>query len=271
MSFRVVVTAREVPNEPTTGHIGIAAVTAEGAALVYRRICATSGQRLGEHHHPEITLHTHSFAKHVYAGPDRTAVWAQLMLASATKLHSAGAHFMICPSNTPHEVYDRVSDQLPLPWLHIAAVVRDHAQALALRRLLLLGTRHTVESTFYDGQFLGSGIALRRPAAAESVKIHDIVRDELVHGVVTLDSRDYVWSVIQRHLADGVDGVILGCTELPLLVSDPPDFLCPPILDSATLLADAAVDRALQATAYRYLKDPLSRFPPAPPSAPIAT
>ena len=168
------------------------------------------------------------------------------MLASATKLHSAGADFMICPSNTAHEVYDRVSDQLPLPWLHIAAVVRDRAQALALRRLLLLGTRHTIESTFYDAQFRGSAIALRRPDTAESVKIHDIIHDELVHGVVTLDSRDYIRSVIQRHLADGVDGVVLGCTELPLLVSDPPDFPCPPILDSATLLADAAVDRALQ-------------------------
>jgi aspartate racemase len=227
-------------------HIGIAAVTAEGAALVYRRICATAGQRLGEYHHPEITLHTHSFAKHVYAGTDRLASWAQLMLVSATKLRNAGADFMICPSNTPHEVYERVSDALPLPWLHIATVVRDHAQALSLHRLLLLGTRYTIESTFYDTQILGSGIELSRPATKESAKIDDIIHDELVHGVVTSNARDYVGSVIQRHADKGVDGVILGCTELPLLIDDALTNRSPALLDSAILLADAAVGRALR-------------------------
>jgi aspartate racemase len=240
-------TPHGVVNAPTLGHIGIAAVTAEGAALVYRRICATAGQRLGEYRHPEITLHTHSFAKHVFAGPDRLVRWAQLMLVSASKLHNSGADFMICPSNSPHEVYDRVSDELPLPWLHIAAVVRHHAQALSLHRLLLLGTRYTIESSFYDSQILGSGIELRRPATSESAKIDDIIRDELVHGVVTSNARDYVGRVIQGHAHDGVDGVILGCTELSLLIDDALINRSPVLLDSAILLADAAVDRAVGA------------------------
>lgn len=134
-------------------HIGIAGVTAEGAALVFQEICRMSERAIGLHQNPEITLHMFSFAEHVNAGPDRLDTWARLLEASAAKLHATGADFMICPSNTPHEVYDRVAPRLPIPWINIAHAVRGDADARALRRPLLLGTRYTAASGVYDRAF----------------------------------------------------------------------------------------------------------------------
>ena len=138
-------------------HIGIAAVTAEGAALVYRQICALADKRLGGHRHPEITLHSFLLAEHVNVGADRHDKWADLLTRSIAKLHASGADFVICPSNTPHEVYARVAPRLPVPWLHIAQAVRREAQGRGLKRLLLLGTRFTLQSRLYDDLFEGSG------------------------------------------------------------------------------------------------------------------
>src|SRR5690606_37034243 len=141
-------------------HIGIAAVTAEGAALAYRRICAQAAQRLGDYQHPEITLHTFSLAEHVNVGEGRRQKWAELMRRSIDKLYAAGADFVSCPSNTPHDAYALVAPGLPVPWLHIADAVRREAVRRGVCRPLLLGTRFTLQSRVYDDVFDGSGIAL---------------------------------------------------------------------------------------------------------------
>ena len=131
-------------------HIGIAALTAEGAAIVYRHICEASMRRFGEHRHPEISLHSFSLSEHLNVGSDRREKWGMLIKASASKLRASGADFMICPSNTPHDVYDDVASSLPIPWLHIVQPIRRKAEAAKAKQLLLLGTRFTLESDFYD-------------------------------------------------------------------------------------------------------------------------
>ena len=228
-------------------HIGIAAITAEGAALVYRQICHAASQRLGEHHHPEISLHTFSLSEHLHAGSDRKERWSSLIMASAQKLQASGADFMICPSNTPHDVYDDVVNQLPIPWLHIVKPVRQAAQVAKAKQLLLLGTRFTLESDFYDNQFRGSNIELVRTDGQETASVHDIINRELIKGVVTPTSQQYFSRVISKYASMGVDGVILGCTELPLIINGSMTKLA--LFDSATLLADAALDRAINASA----------------------
>lgn len=226
-------------------HIGIAAVTAEGAALVYRQICALAAQQLGGHRHPEITLHSFSLSEHVEAGdgPQRQARWADLMRRSAAKLCAAGADFIICPSNTPHDVYAQVAPQLPVPWLHIAQAVRRVAQASGARHALLLGTRFTIASDLYDRSFDGSGIALLRPEDEEVRRMHQIILDELVPGRASAASRAWFGQLIGAYAARGADSVILGCTELPLAIDAGTSGL--PVLDSTAALAQWAVEQAI--------------------------
>lgn len=225
-------------------HIGIAAVTAEGAALAYRRICANAAERLGRYRHPEISLHSFSFSEHIEAGPRPHEKWADLLLASAEKLHASGADFMICPSNTPHEVYDQVSTKLPFPWLHIAEATRELAARQGMQRLLLLGTRFTLEGSVYDhGAFADNGVELVLPKEAEIRRVHEIITEELIQGEVREQTRAYLGDLTARYADKGVDGAMLGCTELPLAI----DFInCRlPLVDSVVALADAAVDFAI--------------------------
>ena len=225
-------------------HIGIAAVTAEGAALVYRRICSFSTTRLGKHCHPEISLHSFSFSEHVNAGPNRQEKWAELIAQSAMKLHRSGADFMICPSNTPHDVYSIVEPLLPFPWLHIASSVRRMAESKNINRVLLLGTRFTIEGDVYDKEFSGSGIELMRPDNDEAIQIHQYITAELVSGYVSNQSKQFFLQLLKKYALEGAGGVILGCTELPLVVTKENSYL--PVLDSTIALADAAVEYAIE-------------------------
>lgn len=225
-------------------HIGIVGCSAEGAALCYRTICADASAQLGGHAHPEVSLHTPSLADYVQCleRGDRDGV-ADLMLASADKLARAGADFLICPDNTIHQAFERMLPRSPLPWLHIADVVADAAQARGYRRLGLTGTRWLVESEVYPGKLAARGIEAVRPDAVQCQEMGRRIMDELVHGVFRPESVAYFQSVIADLKAQGCDAVVLGCTEIPLIISDSNSPL--PTLDSTRLLARAAVRYAL--------------------------
>ena len=225
-------------------HIGIVACSAEGAALCYRTICIEGAQVLGKHDHPEVSMHTHSLADYMKC-VDRND-WngvGELMLSSAQKLAAAGAHFLICPDNTIHQAMPHVEPRSPLPWLHIAAVVAESAAGRGFRRLGLTGTRPLVESDIYPQQLIARGIEYVRPSATERDAINRIIFDELVNGVFTPEAVTSFEDVIERMKGDGCDAVILGCTEIPLIMSDANSPL--PTLDSTRLLARAAVRRAV--------------------------
>jgi aspartate racemase len=225
-------------------HIGIVGCSAEGAALCYRTLCAKGAQVLGPHEHPEVTMHTHSLAAYVecIARQDWEGV-ADLMLDSAGKLKSAGADFLICPDNTIHQAMNLVTPRSPLPWLHIAEVVADEAAEYGFRRLGLLGTRWLVESDVYPQKLAAHGIACLRPADDERMEINRIIMDELVYGVSRPESVTYHQLVIRRMKDEGCDAVVLGCTEIPLIISNKNSPL--PTLDSTRLLAWAALKRAV--------------------------
>jgi len=225
-------------------HIGIAACSAEGAALCYRTICVEGTQFLGPHAHPEVSMHTPSLADYmscIYRG-DWQGV-GEVMLASANKLAKIGADFLICPDNTMHQALPYVEPRSPLPWLHIAAVVADEAAARDLRRLGLLGTRWLVESEVYPEKLAARGLEYVRPDPTERDEINRIIMDELVCGVFRSEAIAYLQRVIGRMKHAGCDAVILGCTELPLIMNDTNSPL--PTLDSTRLLARAALRRAV--------------------------
>lgn len=226
-------------------HIGIVGCSAEGAALCYRTICVEGAALLGAHAHPEISMHTHSLAAYV-ACLDR-GDWpgvGELMLSSATKLAEIGADFLICPDNTIHQALPLIDPRSPLPWLHIAEVVAAEAEARGFRRLGLTGTRWLVESGIYPDKLAARGLAHLRPSAAERDEINRIIMDELVCGVFTPEAVACFQRVIGRMKDAGCDAVVLGCTEIPLIMSDANSPL--PTLDSTRLLARAALRRAVR-------------------------
>ncbi len=229
-------------------HIGIVACSAEGAALCYRTLCVEGAQRLGPHTHPEVSLHGHSLAdymKCIYRG-DWQGV-GELMLSSADKLAQIGADFLICPDNTIHQALSYVAPRSPLPWLHIADSVAAEAVARGFRRLALTGTRWLVQSEIYPEKLTARGVECVRPNPAEREEINRIIMDELVYGAFKPEAVSYFQQVVGRMKGEGCDAVILGCTEIPLLIND---SNCPlPTLDSTRLLARAALHRAVQGAA----------------------
>jgi aspartate racemase len=218
--------------------IGIVACSAEGASLCYRTVCAESAQLLGPHAHPEVAMHSHSLADYVVCldRGDWVGV-AELMLDSAHKLAAIGAELLICPDNTIHQAMSHVLPRSPRPWLHIAEVVAAEAAAHGYRRLGLTGTRWLVDSTVYPASCV-------RPSAAERDEVHRIIMDELVNGVFRPESVAVLQRLIERFRHAGCDAVVLGCTEIPLIISDANSSL--PTLDSTRLLARAAFRAAVR-------------------------
>ena len=227
-------------------HIGIVGCSAEGAALCYRTICEEGAHALGAYAHPEVTLHTPSLARYVAClnAGDLAGV-AELMLASAHKLAAAGADFLICPDNTIHQAFELMAPRSPLPWLHIAEEVASEAEARGFQRVGLTGTRWLVDSAVYPDRLAARGIACVRPGEDERSEINRIIMEELVPGVVKADSVARFLSILGGLQEQGCDAVILGCTEIPLIISDANSPL--PTLDSTRLLARAALRRALAA------------------------
>jgi len=229
-------------------HIGIVACSAEGAALCYRTVCLEGPQYLGALEHPEVSMHTHSFA--AYMRCIERADWpgvAQLMLSSAQKLARAGAEILICPDNTIHQALPWVLRRSPLPWLHIAEVVAAHAVERGFHRLGLTGTRYLVDSEVYPEKLAAHGLQYLRPNPAERAEVNRIIFEELVAGVFTEKAVACFQRVMGRMKDEGCDAVVLGCTEIPLIMNDGNSPL--PTLDSTRLLARAALQRAARGTA----------------------
>jgi len=226
-------------------HIGIVACSAEGAALCYRTISVIGAQTLGRHDHPEVSLHSFSLAQYMKAiDANDWAGVAELMLASADKLAKAGADFLICPDNTLHQAFDLVEHRSPRPWLHIAREVATEAKRGRHRRLAVLGTRYLMEGPVYRETLKAAGIEHRVPGPEQRQRINQIIFDELVNGQILPRSLAYYSEVIRALKDEGCDAVVLGCTEIPLLVT--PESSPLPTLDSTRLLARAAVRKAIE-------------------------
>lgn len=225
-------------------HIGIVACSAEGASLCYRTLCAEGAARLGPHAHPEISMHSFSLADYVdcLERGDLQGV-AGLMLTSAQKLAAIGADFLICPDNTIHQALAFVEPRSPRPWLHIAEAVASEASRRGFSRVGLTGTRWLVDSAVYPEKLAAQGIALVGSDADARLETHRIIMDELVYGSFRPESLTILQKIVSRMKTDECEAVILGCTELPLMLDDTNSPL--PVLDSTRLLARAALERAI--------------------------
>lgn len=226
-------------------HIGIVAVSYEGAALCYQTICAEAAAVMGEHNHPEITMHCFALADYVALASKQD--WegvAGLLLKSVEKVARAGADFAICPANTPHEAFDFVIPRSPIPWLHIVEVVADVAASQAMSKLGILGTKFLMEGKVYQGVMSRRGIEAVIPEAEQRQRINTFIFDELVKGKLVSSTKEYFRDVVMKLARGGCDGVVMGCTEIPLILNQQDVEV--PLLDSTRLLAKAAVKEALR-------------------------
>ena len=226
-------------------HLGIVGVSAEGAALCYRTVCVEGAELFGRHGHPEVTLHTYSLADYMrHIDADDWHAVGDMVLASVAHLQRSGAELVICPDNTVHQAFAHVEPRSPLPWLDIAEVVADEAAGRGFRCLALLGTRWLVDSEVYPEKLAARGLSYLRPDEAEREEINRIIMDELVYGIFKPEAVAYHRRVIGRMKDEGSDAVVLGCTEIPLIMNDANSPL--PTLDSTRLLARAALRRAVR-------------------------
>lgn len=226
-------------------HIGIVAGSAEGAALCYRTICLESQALLGEYNHPEITMNSVPLAEHLrYIVANDWEGLAEILIASAHKVAEAGADFAICPDNTYHQAFKFLIAQSPIPWIHIAEPVAEEAHRFGYKRVGILGTKYLMQGPVYRDVLQKAGIAASIPDEPDRERINQIIVKELVNGIFPETSRLYINDVASELKASGCDAVVLGCTELPLIVRADD---CPlPTLDSTRLLARAAIRRAVE-------------------------
>lgn len=230
---------------PDAKTVGIAACSGPGAALCYETITTESQELLGPHHHPEIILHAFSFGAHVRLLEEGD--WpgiGTLMGQSADKLANSGAHFLICPDNTVHEALPHLPiGTTTLPWLHIAEAVAQEAHRRQFRKLAILGTRYLMEGPVYPEKLEPLSIASVTPNAEERAEINDIIFDHLTFGRIREEDLTRLQQIINRlQSSEQCDAVVLGCTELPLILNDENSPL--PTLDSTRILARAAIHAA---------------------------
>jgi aspartate racemase len=225
-------------------HVGIVAGTAEGAALCYRTLCLEAETVMGRRSvHPEITLHSMPLHRYLDAiDHDDWEAVAGLMSKSAAKLAQVGADFIICPNNTLHKAFDLVESSVP--WLHIAKPVVKKIAQHGWRRVGILGTRIVMEGLIYSHELEQRDIQVVIPKRDDGVRIQHIVRSELITGHLAKESHLFLQKMISELAKEGAEAVILGCTELPLFLSEEQSVL--PLLDSTRLLARSALHYGVQ-------------------------
>lgn len=224
--------------------IGILAHSAEGAALCFLEAVHEGERRLGAHFHPDIVMDIEAMGSSLddWDKHNLAPIGARFR-TSAERLKAAGADFWLCPDNTAHMAFEALAELLPLPGLHIAEIVADEAVRRGFGKIGITGTLWTMEGPVYPGAFGRRGLAFATPPRAEREIVQGIIFDELVRGVVKPESRARLAAIVAGLKAQGCDSVVLGCTELPMLLDDTTSPL--PTLDSTRLLARTAVDVAL--------------------------
>lgn len=217
----------------------------ESTAVYYRRINEQVRLRLGGLHSANVVMRSIDFAGIVSL--QKSDAWdeaAAVLAGIGRDLQNAGAGCLLICTNTMHKLADGVQSAVDVPLLHIIDVTADALQVAGARRPLLLATRYTMEQDFYLSRLHSRhGIDAIVPAEADRTAVHDIIFDELCQGIVRAESRQRYLDIIARGRSSGADSVILGCTEIGLLIG--PEHIDLPTFDSTLLHADAAVEFAL--------------------------
>lgn len=217
----------------------------ESTTEYYRLINREVAHRLGGLHSARIILSSVDFAEvsAVQVSGDWDAA-GRLLAAEASGLEAAGADLVLICANTMHKVADAVEAAVTIPLLHLADATANAVRAAGITRVGLLGTAYTMEQDFYRDRLAAHGLDVITPEPADRAEVHRVIYDELCRGTVLDDSRERYLAIIDRLRDRGAEGVILGCTEIELLLD--PDAPGPvPLFATTRIHALAAVDAAL--------------------------
>jgi aspartate racemase len=226
----------------TIGILG--GMSPESTVAYYEYITRTYTERYGDYGYPEVLIYSVSFQPYVdWPNEDRWDLVARGLSDAGRKLVAAGADFLLIATNTMHIVFDDVQASVEVPMLSLLDAVAGAIQARGIETVGLLGTRFTMEKTFYQDALARQGITVLVPGAQDRAYVNAVIYDELVAGQLRDESRDGYVNVIGRLARRGAAAVILGCTEIPLLVSGEDAGL--PLLDTTTIHAEAALNYAL--------------------------
>jgi aspartate racemase len=227
----------------TIGLLG--GVSWESTAIYYRLINRAVNARLGFYHSAKLVLYSYDFAEMELLA--RISQWAALgerLIDGAERLQRAGADMVVMCANTMHHEAEAVARAVPLPLLHICDCAAAKIRADGLKRVSLLGTRYTMVEDFYKDRLHANGLDVFVPDKADRETVHRVIFEELVHGRIEPASRAAYRELIARQVEKGAQAVILGCTEIPMLIGAEDSAV--PLYDTTELHALAAVDAALQ-------------------------
>ena len=215
-------------------------ISHESTARYYTLLHEKYHARMGDYHYPEVVVFSLDFQRFTdHENRDRDA-YVDYIMHGVRGLEDAGAEFIVMAANSPHAVYREVSEAAMVPMLSIADATAMKAAGLGLERVLLLGIKYTMQSTFYQEKLAEHGVAVVTPDEAEQDEINHIIFDELVIGVHRDESKERLLEIMGGY---PVDGVILGCTELPLIIGEGDTGLT--VLDTVDIHVEAALDYAL--------------------------
>jgi aspartate racemase len=228
----------------TLGIVG--GIGPESTIEYYRQIIATYRQRKQDGSYPQIIISSIDMKKMLdFIEGNELVRLTEYLLGEVQKLAKAGADFGLLASNSPHIVFDELSRESPIPLLSIVEAACVATKKLELKRVGLLGTRFTVQGRFYPDVFSRAGITLITPGVEEQVYIHDKYMNELVNGVIIPETRERLLAIVERLKAqEGIEGLILGGTELPLILREE-SYKGLPFLDTTKIHVERAVAQML--------------------------
>jgi aspartate racemase len=216
----------------------------ESTAEYYRIANELIRDRLGGFHSAKILLDSVDFAEiEELQRTDRWDAAGELLADHAAALQAAGAEVILLCTNTMHVVADQIEAALSVPFLHIADATAAAVKGAEVARVALLGTRFTMRMPFLSDRLADHGLDVRVPDEDDIETVHDIIYRELVHGNVTEESRALFRGIIERLVAGGAEGIILGCTEIELLITDADSPV--PVFPTTRIHVTAAIDAAL--------------------------
>lgn len=216
----------------------------ESTAEYYQYITHAYLQRFGDHGYPEIIIYSVTFQPYVdWPKAGRWDLVAKGLGEAARHLQDAGADFIIIATNTMHMVVDEIRSQIDIPVLSLLDVVADAIQAKGMRTVGLLGTAFTMGNRFYHNTLEPRGIKVITPDDEDQKYINRVIYDELVNGKILPESRKGYLNIIDKLNKLGAQGMILGCTEIPLLIKQTDTQL--PLFDTTLLHAEAALKYAI--------------------------
>jgi len=216
----------------------------ESTSEYYEYITRTYTERFGDYGYPEIIIYSVSFQPYVdWPNDGRWDLVAQGLSEAAHRLEAAGADFIIIATNTMHLVFDQVQASVNVPMLSLLDAVGEAILTRGMSTVGLLGTKFTMEKTFYQDALARKGITVLTPDAGDREYVNGVIYDELVAGQIRAESRARFVTIIEKLVARGAEGVILGCTEIPLLVGEADAGI--PLFDTTTIHAEATLNYAL--------------------------